>query len=382
MVWEDIKPDQIIEYGTRVEVHFKPDANLPFANTDDIVMLLKKHYMPLMNQRFLEIYEKLGVYPGSLQFMVNGQIIAAGDVTNDLGAEKLREFFPKRAGKRIGYGYFFLAQSEYPLGADLSGVLLCTHGKVVKADFFNQFPGNLGPRVFGLVEIPEFISFLTTAKTDFMRGKGRNKAFESLYDPIRREFKDWLAELGVQSPEMSKDDEAAKLERELKKLVDELPELADFFGFRSPKKTFQEILQGGILGDLVEGTAVTFPSGDGNASGDAGPLDVGDEPGTALVENDQAGTKPVTPISRTAKKGPKIAFASVPDRIDIAWIDGNHVIINSGHPSYDKVKPDNLARRTHCFFAIGIAIQRFLVEQDQADSMLFVDRLMAAWGKK
>jgi hypothetical protein len=382
LVWEDIEPDQIIEYGTRVEVHFKPDATLPFANTEDIVMLLKKHYMPLMDKQFLDLYETLGIYPGSLKLMVNGKQIDTGNIEKDLGAEKLRIFFPKKAGKRIGYGYFFLSESEYPLGADLSGVLLCTHGKVVKADFFNQFPGILGPKIFGIVEIPEFISFLTTAKTDFMRGKGRNKEFERLYDPIRREFKDWLAELGVQSTEMSNDEEAGKLERELKKLVDELPELADFFGFRSPKQTLQETVKSDILGDMIEGAEGTFPIGSGNTNGNAGPLDVGDEPEKALVESEQTGATPVTPISRTAKKGPKIAFAALKDRIDIAWMDGNHVIINSGHPSYNKVKSDNLARRTHCFFAIGTAIQRFLIEQEQADSMLFVDRLMAAWGKK
>jgi len=95
---------------------------------------------------------------------------------------------------------------------------------VIKADLFNQFPGSLAPRIVGVVEIPGFVNFLTTAKTDFHPG-GKHREFESLYGPIRDEFKSWLTKLGVQPTETAGTDEAAQLERELRKLVDDIPEL-------------------------------------------------------------------------------------------------------------------------------------------------------------
>ena len=90
---------------------------------------------------------------------------------------------------------FGLSPEEYPLGTDVAGVLLSTWGKVIKPELFNQFPSGLGPRIFGLVEIPEFVKYLTTSKTDFIR-RGKHKQLEALYGPIREEFKNWLAELG------------------------------------------------------------------------------------------------------------------------------------------------------------------------------------------
>lgn len=380
LVWEDISPTHLQGYGTRVEVWFRPDVQIPYDSTEDIVRLLRRHYLPLMDSKFLALYERMHCYLSAPRFVVNGWEVKPVKLAEDFALDNVKEFFPTKAGKKFGYGILGLAQAEYPLSPEVCGVLLCTRGKVIKADLFNQFPGSLGPRLFGIVEIPEFVKFLTTSKTDFIR-KGRHKEFERLYDPIRQEFKNWLKDLGVQPPEVTATDEAAKLERELKKLVEDVPELAEFFGFRTRKDIPERSENGPIIVNTQEGIEETFPVGEGAKRERPGPVDIGDQPGQALVE-DPEGTESAKPISRTARRGPKISFIEAPDRMDLAWVDGNNVVINSGHPAYIKARSDAAARRLHNLFSIASAIQRFLNSQNETSDLMFTDRMMAAWGKK
>jgi len=380
LVWEDIQPSHLHEHGTRVEVQFRRDSKPSFSSIQDFILLLRRHYFPLLDSNFLALYQALKSYTADLQFTINSQIIRPSSIVMDFRLEKVKEFFPEKAGKRIGYGVFGLAPSEYPLGPDLCGVLLCTYGKVIRTDFFNQFPGPFGPRILGVVEIPSLVNFLTTSKTDFNR-RGKLREFEALYNPVRQEFKDWLSQLGVEPTEIAASDEALKLERELKKLLDEIPELSDFFGFRTNKKTPRVGPDGTVPVILQEGTDPTFPIGEGEAGTGLGIPEPGEGQGQAPVENEE-GREIAKPISRKARRGPKVAFANVPDRLDLAWVDGNNVVINSGHPSYVKIHSDVSARRLHCLFAIGNAVQRFLAGDDTGINLMFVDNMMAAWGKK
>ncbi len=380
LVWEDIQTN-LIENGTIVKVFFKKESNLAYETTEDIIKLLKRYYLPLFDAKFIDLYNNLGYYSLNLKFIVNDYKIEPSDIINELKLTEVHKFVPKRAGKRIGLGLFGLANLEYPLGENLCGVLHCTHGKVIKADFFNQFPGVLGPKIFGLVEIPGFINFLTTAKTDFIRERGKYKQFEALYNPIRQEFKDWLFKVGVQPLEVTDIDEAKKLEKELTKILDDVPELSEFLGFRGPKNVLRREEAGSILGEVIEGTQQTFPIGEGKIKGRQGIVDIGDASGEAVIEGEE-GVEKAEPITRIAKRGPKISFSSNPDRSDLAWVEGNAVIINSAHPSYDKIRSNYLGRRVHCLFAIGAAVQRFMAGPESQQNLMFIDRLMAAWGKK
>lgn len=381
LIWEDMQPRHLRGTGTRVAVTFRHGATVSYSSAKDLVELLQRHYLALLDTEFLDLYERMGVYSSSLRFEVNREVLRPSNVATDLALSEVRKFFPTKGGNRVGYGVVGLARTEYPLGPDYCGLLLCTRGKVIKADLFNQFPATLGPRIIGLVEVPHFVNFLTTAKTDFMR-RFKPREFEKLYGPIREEFKTWLGELGIQPAEIAGTDEAARLERELKKVLDDVPELAEFFGFRTRKPVLAASDTGDVTAATHEGIDVTFPVGEGSAAQGPGPVDVGDEPGEALVEDEKTGTKAASPISRTARRGPKIAFAEAPDRVDLAWVDGNNVVINSGHPSYGKTRADSTARRLHCLFAVGSSIQRFLASGDDATDLMFVDRMMAAWGKK
>lgn len=381
LVWEDIQPQYLKGTGTRVEVVFSPNVVLPYSSRNAIVKLLQRHYLPLLDKEFLDLYERLGYYSSNIRFIVNGNVVQPMDFASYYAMEQVEKFIPKKASSGIGYGVFGLAQSEYPVEQDLCGVLLCTHGKVIKADLFNQFPGVLGPRILGLVEIPEFIGFLTTAKTDFIRRK-RLRDFESLYNPVRQQFKQWLSDVGIESTATVETDEAIRLERELKKILDDIPELSEFFGFRTRKTVLKQCEKGEIDASVHDGMESTFPIGEGIAGEEPGPVDIGDEPGQAFMKNGESGTQKSRPISRVARRGPKITFSNMPECDDLAWIDGNNVVINSGHPSYTKISHSPTASRLHSLFALGNAIQRFIKAEGISDDITFVDRMMTAWGKK
>jgi len=167
----------------------------------------------------------------------------------------------------------------------------------------------------------------------------------------------------------------------VKKLLDDIPELGEFFGFRVKKQVLQQQPSGETIANTQEGTELTFPIGNGESQGGEGPLDIGEGPGEALVEDLQEGKVKAQPISRTGRRGPKIAFYESPERIDLAWVDGNNIVINSGHPAYKKVNTNTTAKRLHCIYAIACAVQRFLFSGELED-LMFSDRMMSAWGKK
>ncbi len=380
LVWEDIEPVNIKKCGTRVEVRFRSNIRCSFESSDDLIKLLRRHYLPLLDSNFLDLYEHMGIYHHSFRFLVNGNIVEPIYVIENFSLNKVKKFFPQRGSKRFGYGILGVAESEYPVAPDLCGVLLCTYGKIIKVDLFNQFPGKFGPQLFGMVEVPEFVKFLTTSKTDFIR-KGKHREFERIYAPIRQEFKDWLNSIGVEPSEITGSDEAVEIERELKKLVEDIPELSDFFGFRMRKDVLKKDDKGLVPSITQEGTDITFPNGEGEKGEEPGIMDVGDEPGQATVE-DKEGRERASPISRKARRGPKITFDNRPDRVDLAWIDGNNVIINNGHHSYLKARANQKTRRLHNLFAVAGAIQRFLGSESEKPDLMFIDRMMAAWGRK
>jgi len=382
LIWENVKTNHLKQYGTRVEVFFSKDAKISYSSTEDLIKIVKKHYLPLLDRKYLELYGKMNCYSQELRFIINGQIIVPIEMDKYFNLDKVEIFFPQKSGKRIGYGILGLSSSEYPLGENISGILLCTYGKVIKPDLFNQFPGNIGSRIFGVVEIPEFVHFLTTAKTDFIR-RSRHRKFEVLYNPVRQEFKNWLKKIGVQSQEVIGNNEAIKLEKELKKLLEDIPELSDFFGFPTRKNVFMLDNEGTTDTTQQEGTDSTFPDGNGHhEKKEKGILGPGENPGQYPKEDKKDGNQPAKPFSRKSRRGPKITFVEAIDRKDLAWVEGNNIAINSGHPSYTRIQYNATAKRIHNLFAIASAVQRFIAGEGNDEKYMFIDKMMAAWGGK
>ena len=379
LVWHEVTPVDLLSRGTRVEVYFRQDISPSYET--DLIRLLHRNYLPLLDTKFLDLYQRMNLYSSSLRFIVDGQEYPPVDICASFMQEATKELFPEKSGRMFGFGVLGLANADYPLGEDVSGVLLCTHGKVIKGDLFNQFPGSYGPRIFGVIEVPDFIQYLTTSKTDFNRGGHRNRQFERLYGPLRQEFASWLAGLGVQQAESGDPHEVARLEREIRRIAESMPELSDFFGFHNRTRVLRPDDEGSIQADEHEGVEPTFPVGEGHRGDQPGPMAPGDEPGTAFVENEDSGRHRADPITRRARSGPRVGFDSRPERIDLAWVEGNTVYVNTGHHAYKRANANATSRMIHCLFAIASAVQRFLAEPEPTDDLMFMDRMMSVWGK-
>ncbi len=380
LVWEELEGTGSLDHpGTRVEVRFNPDADIPFSSPEDLQAVLMRHYLPLFDRGFLDLYSALEHYSPELRFAVNGREIARFDLEERFGLESAQRFFLETKGKRYGYGLFGVSPTEFPVGEDAPGVGFCVYGKLVQSEFLNQWPGEIAPRLFGMVEVPPFIEFLNTSKTGFMRQRGNAVKFRRFYEPVRQEFKHWLADIGVRSVEAIATEDAVRLEQEVKKLVRELPELSSFFGLSTPREMKAADPEGGLSGGPQEKRQEEVTSPDEGEPAEREEPAEGKERSETLAGD---GEKHASPVSRPRKAGIHISFVDAPARQDLAWLEGDTVIINSGHPSYLKAKNGSPTRKLHNLFSIAICLDRELKEQGllQAGED-FVNRMMYTWGK-
>jgi len=267
------------------------------------------------------------------------------------------------------------------VGGDIAGIGISVYGKFIKFDFLGQFPGEISPKIFGIAEIPPFVKFLNTSKTEFIRKRSTAKEYSKFLSPIREEFKSWLKEIGIKTIEAINTEDAIKLEREIKRIVEELPELSHFFGRSSKTKVLTKDLLGKLQSKLEEGAEETFPIGEGESNGENGLLDIGNGAGEALKE-EKKGSERASPITRKRRSGIRISFADNPNRDDLAWLEDNVIVINSSHPCYLKTRSNNIAKKLHNLFAIAISLNRELqLREILIDDEFFIDRMMSVWGK-
>ena len=274
--------------------------------------------------------------------------------------------------KPIGWGAFGVSEHDCPIGGNAYGVLLCTHGKVIKVELFGLSTGLLGSRLFGVVEIPSLIEYLTTNKSD-LRG-GRGKGLNQLLDPVREDLKKFLTKHGVSIAEPQRNQLSARLERELSKMIGNLPELRDFDGLLQKSKKLRKNRNGNILTSDVRSTS----EGEGTPSGTVDGTDRGN--GGSSRQADKDGKTKARAQRSRRNQGPRVAFEEHPSRGETAWIDASTIVINSGHAAYRIRTTNDQARLTYCIFAMGVALDKADLDGID-DGTSYVDKFVTAWGQ-
>ncbi len=378
--WKDISgadevqvPGGLNAGGTRVEVHFNHKQVPENIGADYLENVLKRHYLPLFANEFVRSYSGMGLYPGEPRFLINGSPVQRSNLSDVAALDKRHDFPVKVRKKIVGWGAIGVSEKDCPAGPDSYGVLLCTRGKVIMPEMFGLPTGRLGTKLFGIVEIPGLITYLTTNKSGLKKsGRGCNQ----LLAPVREELKKFLAKHGVAVAEPQRNPLSAKLERELTKIVKQMPELRDFRGLRRESSALRKNEDG----DTPASPQEPSPKIGDDQSGDGDDNGSDNGHGSESRKEDEAGKTRTKRQSSRRNQGPRVAFENYPDRNETAWLNSDTIIINSGHPAYCRQTTQSQAKLTYCMFAIGVALDKAnLVESDNDTS--YVDRLITAWGQ-
>ena len=372
--WKAIPSNRLLHDGTRVEVHFRHDEVPSDMNREYLVGVLKRHYLPLLITEFGRSYSAIALYQPCPQFSVNGSPVRQQRLSDMMALSSHDDFKVQTNGRSVGWGSIGVTKGHFPGDGRSYGVLLCTRGKVIKSELFGQSTGALETRLFGIVEIPDLVEYLTTNKCDLKGGPGQSKGLNRLLDPVRDELKRFLATQGVAVVEQSRNQLSAKLERELTKMVRRLPELQDFDGLLRRSRALRKSDDGNIPTSEVaaQNNGSNSPNDTSNNTNNGGS--------GSSREQDEKGTTKARRQRTRRNQGPRVAFEEHPGRNETAWIDSNTVVINSGHNAYRQRVNQDQARITYCMFAIGVALDKAeLVES--SDGVSYVDKFIAAWGQ-
>ena len=357
--WSRIHLDRLKADGTRVEVHFNSDENPQGVDDKYLKSVLTRHYFPLFATDFLRAYQRIGIYSPHPNFMVNGAPVPVDNLVDQAELINVEKIELRSGRGSIGWGAIGVSKQDGPIGNDSYGVLLCTYGKAIKPELFGLSTGLLGARLFGIVEIPGLIQYLTTNKTGLKGGPGRTQGLNKLLHPVRDELKNFLAQHGVAVVETRRNQLSAKLERELTRMVRTLPELQDFDGLLRRSQRLRKSESGQLptspITDRVGNDTKTKAENGAATSSNSSD-------GTSRKQDEQGKTPAKRQRSRN-NQGPRVAFEEHPDRSETAWLDSNTVVINSGHSAYRQRISQDQARLTYCMFAIGVAL-------DKADSLV------------
>ena len=375
--WYSVERNYLKSDGTRVEVHFEGDAGLQYVNDEYLLTVLRRHYLPLFVTEFLRAYEAIGMYRVQPSFILNGSPISTQELNGITTFIQSKHLELQSGTQAIGWGAIGVSDRDRPIDDATYGILLCTHGKVIKPELFGMSTGVLGAKLFGIVEIPELIQFLTTNKSDLKAGPRRMSGLNRLLDPVREELRNFLAQHGVVMVGQQRNQLTAKLERELSRMVRSLPELQDFDGLLRRSRRLRKSLTGDLL-TSDDRTSAGDREVEENQRDENGANDISDG-GSSRSLDSEGKTRAKRQRSRN-NQGPRVAFEEHSDREETAWIESNTVVINSGHRAYRQRINQDQARLTYCMFAIGVALDKSdLVES--ADGTSYVDKFIAAWGR-
>ena len=374
--WKHINSSKLHTDGTRVEVHFEPDEGLREVDTEHLLTVLRRQYLPLFITDFLRAYQKIGVYSKQPRFIVNGSTALAEDLVNIAKLAQIEKLALRSGTQDIGWGAIGVSQQDRPIGGNDYGVLLCTYGKVIKPELFGLSTGLLGAKLFGIVEIPGLIQYLTTNKAGLKGGPGRTPGLNRLLDPVREGLRDFLAKHGVSVAEPQRNQLSAKLERELTKILRQLPELRDFNGLLGRTQRLRKSDTGNIptSPDRDPGGTGAVKSEVNNTNGN------GAGSGGSSRRQESNGRTPANRQRSRNSQGPRVAFEDHTDRNETAWLDSNTIVINSGHAAYRQRVNQDQARLTYCMFAIGIALDKAELSEP-GDGVSYVDKFITAWGQ-
>ena len=372
-VWYDLDERMLPHPGTRVTIHLKQRAH-SLLKLEEVRGIVLAHYMPLLT--LSDFYETLRLYR-RLTVLINGELLEPPRLT----AEKSKQYVLHRGRNRKPFALARFEYHSHPLPEEMQGIAVATFGKIIRRDWLRQYFKEMD-RVTGIIEVPELVECLTTSKCDFRKEGAAGKKYYRFNKAAQEEFRRWLEEIQLlERKEASADKDTRRLQRLVNRIVGEIPDLQQFYGFRSDKVGLVHDAGGNLFGTNPD--MALNPENERESSSEkeeliqsvANGLEDDSRGGRALEDGDDlAAIKRL----RSVKFGPAIHYVESPDRADISWMEGDTVLINTAHPTYKKAIEKKVAEY-HDLFAVALAMLREVPTAHEKLELL--EKFMSGWGR-
>jgi hypothetical protein len=374
-VWYDLKPQSdgrdLTHQGTRVRIYLKAKSSL-LLKPGEVKEIILKHYDPILSAS--EFFEQTGIYK-RITVLVNGDVLEF----ERSQPVRLKQYLLRRGKTRKP---FALARFEYhaePLPEERQGIAIATYGKVIRRDWLRQYFRDM-ERVSGVIEVPELVECLTTNKCEFRKDGNAGRKYYRFNKIAQQEFRRWLNELNlIEQKETVVDRDVKRLQRVITRIVDDIPDLQQFYGYRSNRQGLVQDDDGGLTGNFPEKIIGNSENGSENGKdGDAAAEAVNEQTSERLRALEEGDAEKAIQALRSSRSGPRISYIDVADREDISWMEGETVLINTAHPTYRKAAAKKILEY-HNLFAIALAMLREV--PTSYEKLELIERFMSGWGK-
>lgn len=369
-VWYDLDERSLPHEGTRVTIHLKGRSQ-GLVSADEVRSIILSHYLPLLVAG--DFYKSVRLYR-PITFLVNGEVLLPAPGT----PEAAKEYILRRGRSRKPFALARFELHAAPLAESMQGIGISTFGKIIRRDWLKQHIREF-ERITGIIEVPELVECLTTSKCDFRKDGTAGAKYYRFNKAAQQEFRKWLEEIHLlekQAPGTDRD--AQRLQRVVNHILGEIPDLQQFYGFRSERESLVKDDAGAESGSLPEPVPHDGESAGNATAGENGERDDAAENTRAGITLGEGEELPAIHRLKTAKFGPVIRHRDAPERSDIAWMEGDTVLINTAHPAYHKAVEKKVLEY-HDMFAVALAMLREVPSAQEKLGLL--ERFMSEWGR-
>ncbi len=384
-IWDYTAPLNFVSSGsgTAVLIIFSDSGSL-LTDPEFVTRTIKKHFSPLLNQKFLDKILRY-VYREGVSFFINGQQIQPAVDDTDV-----KDFwvYLRRRQNPIGFGFMKKSDSEYP--EEERGIAISTYGKVIKRgwDWLGISPRNPA-QITGIVELPAISEILTTNKADFLKDIRSLTKYYGYRKAILSSIEQILKELGEISGNREKPEKNLKpIEREIEKILqsmmNDFPEISVLFGRRQkaePIKATIDDPEGYPSGKIAEGSDVLTGTEGGKGVGEGLEAGEGILPGEHIEPDIKGQVSGKTHEGRRKNVGLMLAFEENESRKEPGWLSENTLWINRAHPAYKRAVRND-AEEYHIILSAAWTLSCYIKIEQENSPQNFINRFLTDWGYK
>ena len=338
----------------------------PLLSADFVRQTIINHYFPLFVPEFHQALLKF-FYKKGIEFFVNGQKVVMTESAVNPRAKLFRVYVGGQAKRQpAGFGYVAEHEAHEPFGR--FGLAISTYGKIIKYgwEWLGVSP-KINTNIYGVVEIPGIAEILTLNKMDFLKDAASLKKYYKFRKAIQEAVLPILEAMG-EKPESKEKSQAlkplaAEVERTLKNMMSDFPELAPLLGVKrvsgkNASRMFADKPLVGVVEELNDLKSETPKLGN-------------------KVPQDST---PQKPAKKKQSRGPAIfiGFEAGEEAGALSRMIESRILVNISHSSYVRALAAGYADY-HVVVCVAWTLSQFLQEEHSMHQ--FINDFLSSWGK-